>query len=231
MNTLQLNKGNTVLNSYLKNKEKVIYIAKYGIKINTCGIYKITNILTNDFYIGASKDIARRLSTHFNRDSKRYKNHKFYEDIRKYGVENFKYEVIEECSESKLLTKEQYYYDILNPTYNIVRPTECHFDNPISRMKATLNANTPEKVNERKSKYNSEEYKLKFKKTQSHRMRPVILIDSNGNKIIFESLSECQRWLNENTTYKSKNKISKIKEVCEGKRKSAFGYKFKYEEV
>ena len=83
------------------------------------GIYKITNTITNDFYIGSSKDIKRRWAQH------KYKsrwndnpNSPLYLDMRKYGIENFVFEVIEEAEESFLKEKEQKFIEKLQPTYN-----------------------------------------------------------------------------------------------------------------
>ena len=44
----------------------------------------------------------------------------------------------------------------------------------------------------------------------------------------FASLSDCARWLNANSKFQSKNKVSKIKAVCDGERKKAFGYYYYY---
>ena len=46
--------------------------------------------------------------------------------------------------------------------------------------------------------------------------------------LIFDSMMACSKWLNDNTKYTSKNKVSKIKAVCDGERKSAFGFKYSY---
>ncbi|WP_165571638.1 GIY-YIG nuclease family protein, partial [Cytobacillus praedii] len=75
------------------------------------GVYKITNLHNGKFYVGASVDIDMRYTTHMGRDARKYKDHPFYIDIMKYGKENFKIEILEECDRSKLLEREQYYYD------------------------------------------------------------------------------------------------------------------------
>lgn len=90
------------------------------------GIYCITNIINNKKYIGLSSNIYRRWGEHrrvpFNESSKEY-NYPLYRAIRKYGLENFKFEIIEQCSdEKKLLEKEAHwikYYDSINKGYNI----------------------------------------------------------------------------------------------------------------
>lgn len=81
------------------------------------GIYKITNIITGDFYIGSSKDIKRRWTQHKSPSMwKLQPNFKLYKDMAQYGKDKFIFEVIEETSSLK--EREQYYIDQLKPTYN-----------------------------------------------------------------------------------------------------------------
>ena len=81
------------------------------------GIYKITNLVNGKMYIGQSIDIYKRWKEHnniaFRTTSKSY-NYPLYKAIRKYGIDNFKFEIIEECSIEKLNDKEIYYIDKYN---------------------------------------------------------------------------------------------------------------------
>ena len=84
-----------------------------------CGIYKITNTITGDFYIGSSKNVKNRWRDH--KCPSRWNdnpNSPLYLDMRKYGIENFVFEVIEEAEESFLKEKEQQFIETLKPTYN-----------------------------------------------------------------------------------------------------------------
>lgn len=92
------------------------------------GIYKITNKINNKVYIGQSVDIIQRWKEHksyaFCEKRECYNNH-LYCAIRKYGLENFNFQIIEECNKDKLDMKEQYwikYYDSINPDkgYNLI---------------------------------------------------------------------------------------------------------------
>ena len=83
------------------------------------GIYKITNTITGDFYIGSSKDVKHRWVSHkcqyvWNRCS----NNPMYLDMQKYGVENFVFELLAEVEADKLKEIEQQFIEMLNPTYN-----------------------------------------------------------------------------------------------------------------
>lgn len=83
------------------------------------GIYKITNIVTGNFYIGSSKNIFLRWADHKKPSAlKRYKSQQLYKDFVLYSLSNFKFEIIEELSEG-LKEREQYYIGILKPYYNI----------------------------------------------------------------------------------------------------------------
>lgn len=81
------------------------------------GIYKITNLVNGKTYIGQSIDIQRRFWEH--RCISHESNVHLKNALRKYGKENFKYEVLEECSEEQLDEKERYYISILKPEYNV----------------------------------------------------------------------------------------------------------------
>lgn len=77
-----------------------------------CGIYKIENKINGKIYIGQSVDVYRRLKKHiWNIKSN---NNILYKAFRKYGIENFTYELIEECDIGKLDEREMYYIQKYN---------------------------------------------------------------------------------------------------------------------
>ena len=86
------------------------------------GIYKITNQINGKFYIGSSKDLSRRKKYHF-RLLKKGINHSILlqRAVNKYGLDNFIFEVIAECSEELLFTIEQKLVDYSN----IIHRWEC----------------------------------------------------------------------------------------------------------
>ena len=87
-----------------------------------CGIYKITNTVTGDFYIGSSKNVKRRWRNHKCSSKWNEKpNNPMYLDMQKYGVDKFELEileVVEEVESDKLKEKEQEFIELLKPTYN-----------------------------------------------------------------------------------------------------------------
>ena len=93
---------------------------KYNDINRICGVYKIENKITHEFYIGSSKDIKARWHCHKNSNNyKKHPNSKLYKAMSEYGIKNFDFDIIEECSEKDLLKKEQYYIDSLHPRYNV----------------------------------------------------------------------------------------------------------------
>ena len=83
------------------------------------GIYKITNTVTCDFYIGSSKDVKKRWANHKCQSVwKQYPNKQLYQDMRKYGVDKFEFDILCEVEPEKLKVAEQQFIEILKPTYN-----------------------------------------------------------------------------------------------------------------
>lgn len=88
------------------------------------GIYKITNQLNGKIYIGQSNDIIRRWSYYKNPPNPLGYKSLIIAAIQKYGINNFKFEIVEECSVEELNAKEIYwiaYYDSYNNGYNLTR--------------------------------------------------------------------------------------------------------------
>ena len=81
----------------------------------SCGIYKITNQVNQKVYIGQSINIENRWKEHLQKcnsiDDENY-NYPLYKAIRKYGLESFKFEILEECSQENLGQKEIEYISL-----------------------------------------------------------------------------------------------------------------------
>lgn len=89
---------------------------------NMIGIYKIENLITNKIYIGSSKNINERFINHKSM-LKNNTHHCVYlqRAINKYGINNFSFEIVEQCSIEDLVIKEQYYIDLhKNNLYNML---------------------------------------------------------------------------------------------------------------
>ena len=66
------------------------------------GIYKITNNLNQKSYIGQSIDILTRWKQHIYEANHNRLNNTIYQAIRKYGIDNFTFSVLEECQKEQL---------------------------------------------------------------------------------------------------------------------------------
>jgi group I intron endonuclease len=88
------------------------------------GIYKIVNTVNGKIYIGSSVFIYKRWNEHKNYLRKNA-HHSLYlqRAWEKYGEVSFSFETIEECDpDHKILQeREQYYFDLLKPEYNILK--------------------------------------------------------------------------------------------------------------
>ena len=83
------------------------------------GVYKITNTVTNDFYIGSSKDVKLRWRSHKRHSVwKRCPNNPMYLDMQKYGVDKFSFQILEEVEIESLKEAEQQFIETFKPTYN-----------------------------------------------------------------------------------------------------------------
>lgn len=112
---------------YLRDKEalnkviwKVYYEKPYtdmigrviGASVKT-GIYKITNMTNNMCYVGQAANIADRWRQHIKRGlgAETPTRNKLYPAMSEYGVENFTFEIVEECERSALDSREDFWQD------------------------------------------------------------------------------------------------------------------------
>lgn len=77
------------------------------------GIYKITNITNQMCYVGQAVNIAERWKQHIKRGmgAETPTSNKLYPAMMSFGVENFTFEIIQECKKSELNEREDYWQD------------------------------------------------------------------------------------------------------------------------
>jgi group I intron endonuclease len=80
------------------------------------GIYKITHIPSEKCYVGQAVNIADRWKQHVKRGvgAEDWTRNKLYPAMYSLGVENFTFEIIEECDRSKLNEREDYWQDFFH---------------------------------------------------------------------------------------------------------------------
>lgn len=105
------------------------------------GIYKITNKINGKQYIGQSINLEHRLNEHRRCEGDSY----IHNAIKKYGLENFDFEIIELTSKELLNEREKFwiaYYDSYNKGYNLTLGGEevsLHPSRPVNQY--DLNGN------------------------------------------------------------------------------------------
>lgn len=207
-------------------------------------IYKITNNVNQKVYIGkTTKSIEERWKEH-QQDAYRIRNEKrpLYDAIKKYGIENFSIELIEECDIAVLSNREIYWieeyhsfssgynatlggdgkilydYDLIadllrqnNTTSEICKILGCCPDTVIKVAKIN---NIPLTI--------INPFDLTKKSVEQY--------TKNGIYVqTFNSYAEAARWLQEQgVVQKNLNGVrGHIGDVCNGKRKTAYGYIWK----
>lgn len=98
--------------------------------MNNVGIYCFTNNINNKKYVGQSKQLERRYYLHLRDSLSKTKSENdtslLHAAIRKYGIENFTYEILEECEIEELNDKEKYWIEqlhsyVLEGGYNLTK--------------------------------------------------------------------------------------------------------------
>ncbi len=90
------------------------------------GIYRLTNKINGKYYIGSSSNLDKRFYAYFSPSGLKRTERLIVREIIKYGLINFSFEILEyvELKDKNvlfLLEREQYYFDLLKPEYNILK--------------------------------------------------------------------------------------------------------------
>lgn len=106
--------GKYIWTTYYQKKYKTLAANVLGDEI-VCGIYKLTNQLTQECYIGQSKNCAKRLSEHLRcacGASAASKSNALYDAMRRDGITNFSFELLEACEPEDLDEKEAFFISL-----------------------------------------------------------------------------------------------------------------------
>lgn len=84
---------------------------RVGKTTKVCGIYKITNLKSQKSYIGQSTDIKERWTSHIKASLgiDTIAHQKIHGEIAREGLENFTFEILQECEKSELNSLEKHY--------------------------------------------------------------------------------------------------------------------------
>lgn len=209
------------------------------------GIYKIINLSNGKVYIGSSRNISKRITDHFkpSKVSARIK-YPLYKDISKYGREQFKTEIIEECEIEKLEELETKYIGLYfgENCYNISSTSHNMKDDEEKKKHGRFFSEwnkkqwSDEEYRKSRSKHSSEVQKQRlsnpdYLKEKSRQLKkytdsikkPIGQYDKQGNLIKeFGGIREAER-----ETGISSSQISSVA-LNKPMRKTAGGYVWKF---
>lgn len=201
-------------------------------------IYKVTNDVNEKIYIGkTSRDVSTRWEEHCKQYNQDTFNRPLYCAMKKYGIEHFTMELVEECEDSIASSREQFWIDAYNSYYNGYNATFGGDGRPsvnsdvvydlfrqgklvkeicdltgyskptVSRILDSIDANSDIRA-ARKSLITS---------------KAVVMTDKDTGKEIrvFSSANQACQYFNGNGH-------GHIVAVCQGKRKTAYGHGWKY---
>lgn len=106
--------GKYIWTTYYQKKYKVLAANVLGEDV-VCGVYKLTNQLTKECYIGQSKNCAKRLSEHLRcacGAAAASKSNALYDAMRRDGISNFSFELLEKCDPEDLDEKEAFFINL-----------------------------------------------------------------------------------------------------------------------
>lgn len=203
-------------------------------------IYKITNQINGKIYIGKTLGTIQERWKEHCKDFKKERCEKrpLYSAMNKYGIENFIIEQVEECSPEIVNEREKYwieYYSSFKYGYNATIGGDgkqyLDYDLVYSLYKEGKNLTEISKilkcdthsVTKILNNFNIS-HEERVKRAVSQNRIPVFMIDKNTDEILnsFAGLQEAENFLGK---IRSKQHIA---EVCRGKRKTAYGYKWKF---
>ena len=145
------------------------------------GIYKITNPL-NEVYVGQSIDLKTRIRKH-KEANKNKTSKKLYDSFVKYGVENHKFEVLEECERKELNNRERYYQEV----YDVVCSGLNGMMQEGNGKPRVLTSETRSLIGNHSSKRNSGSGNPNYGKTASQEMRTKIALSLKSTKLVLDN--------------------------------------------
>lgn len=84
------------------------------------GVYCWTNKVNGKIYIGSAINLYKRLVKYYNYEHLAKSNMIINKALLNYGFSEFGLQILEYCEPDSAVSREQYYMDLLKPTYNIL---------------------------------------------------------------------------------------------------------------
>lgn len=162
-------------------------------------IYKITNNITNQCYIGQTDNFKRRKENHislFKSPSSKGADRPLYRAMRSYGLNNFSFEILEECDDNISNSREDFYIDLY-------KSVSHGYNREKSGKRKNLSKYTKEKI--RNSQMGEKNHMFGKKGKECKNSKKIINLIT---KKMYDSMRECA--LNEFGDIKYVKYISRI---------------------
>lgn len=200
----------------MENFKRSTDFINYGTfsKLKGQGIYQIRCIEENKCYIGSSKDCQERVQKHFSElRLNKHTNKRLQEAFNKYGIDKFIYSIVlYVAKEEDLLTKEtEYQVKIgIDNLYND-KITGVYMSDELKARYANVDQSYKQTL----------DYRMKL--AASRQNNKIARCDYTTGKIlyVYENFVHLKE-VNPNV------KRSTLLSACNGNKKSAYGYKWKY---
>jgi group I intron endonuclease len=85
------------------------------------GVYRWVNKVNGNSYVGSSVNLGKRFINYYNYSYISSNNMLINKALIKYGYSQFRLEILEYCDSSSVISREQYYINILIPVYNLLK--------------------------------------------------------------------------------------------------------------
>ena len=225
--------------------------AHENVSNNRSGIYAIVNLATNKLYIGSAVKLSARQSGHLSKlNSDKHPNRYLQRSFNKYGKDYFVFKVVEYCETKDLIEREQFWinqFDFDTQLYNL-NPTAG------SQLGTKRSEETKKRISEaQRGRVLSEEHRNKIseakkgrgfseeiRKKMSERCKGRVQSEETRKKLSevnSKKVNQIDKLTGEVlATFNSGREAAKnvngsdghISKVCNGKLKTAYGYRWQY---
>jgi group I intron endonuclease len=135
-------------------------------------------------YIGSAINLAQRLRDYLSMDfinnSLLKGNSKIYHALLKNGYSKFSLDILEYCEPNILISREQYYLDLLNPEYNILKVARSRLG--FKHSKATI-----EKMSSMNNHFFGKTHSYESRKMIGETLRGIIRVNNKSKFIKLET--------------------------------------------
>lgn len=210
------------------------------------GVYMIRNSITNEIYVGSSINLEKRKYEHFRLLRRNtHTNRHMQNSYNKYEESAFIFEILKVCEKYECLSLEQYFINLLSPKYNInpIAGSSLnvkHTKETIDKMRKSLTGHPVSQETREKMRQATKlmiEQRTKEEQITINEKRKKTMLENgktNGNPKSVTQLSlsgrviktwRCSKDVQETTGINAAH----ISKCCLNKRKTAGGYKWKFE--